>query len=462
MFSPFGIIKEETIMAGRYDRAFITLKQERGDYSINGKAAMGSSIIESKGHNGKVSMIVQNLKPRVLYRCYLIRVNNGKALGISLGTVPVDARGSGQVRKEVDARDVEGSGFPLEDFNVVALIVPRDKELIVPLAGYRKDDVKWKDSFTEYKPGTPRQRPAETPVMTDKAVEIPEAPMDTENIEEEPETPITNENAQEEPETPVTDENIQEEPEMPVTAETIEEAPETSDMAKDVQEEQDISASNENQWKHILIHDDAYIPDNTAELNKDNDSQDESQDLAKNDADGFTAEASEGKEPDIHEEFRAMIQRFNKELEELKYYTFLTEEEQEAYKAVTAEVNKKTTPDSLKDIFEIYESLSPFDHQSRPVKWVRITTKELKYLPVDYHLLMSSPFVASAYRQYQHLILGYVDDNWGRQYILGIPERYDPEYKTKTLRMGFNQFKCCENVRPQVGECGYWLMGIDV
>ena len=77
---------------------------------------------------------------------------------------------------------------------------------------------------------------------------------------------------------------------------------------------------------------------------------------------------------------------------------------------------------------------------------------------MDYYLYINNPFVLVAYYKNKHLILGknYQDNN----YILGLPDIYQPEYKVILSKLNFVQFKCCQDKKTTRGDYGYWLMPI--
>lgn len=103
----------------------------------------------------------------------------------------------------------------------------------------------------------------------------------------------------------------------------------------------------------------------------------------------------------------------------------------------------------------------PFQKQNRNVKWVRINLEEINYLPVDYFSYVSNPFILNAYKKYNHLVLGYVNDKLGENYYLGIPEMYEETFQKTANNYGFMQFKCCDDTKVKDGEYGYWLSKIN-
>ncbi len=105
-------------------------------------------------------------------------------------------------------------------------------------------------------------------------------------------------------------------------------------------------------------------------------------------------------------------------------------------------------------------SIKPFTRQSKPIEWIRISLIDAKHLPIDYKAFSGNGFVISAYNEYNHFILGRDTNGFSRQYILGIPGIYSTQRKTYCIKLGFTQFKCCDDINPTHGEFGYWLKSI--
>ncbi len=105
-------------------------------------------------------------------------------------------------------------------------------------------------------------------------------------------------------------------------------------------------------------------------------------------------------------------------------------------------------------------SIKPFTKQSKPIQWIRISLTDAKHLPIDYKAFSGNGFVISAYNEYNHFILGRDTNGFSRQYILGIPGIYSTQRKTYCIKLGFTQFKCCDDISPTHGEFGYWLKSI--
>jgi hypothetical protein len=110
--------------------------------------------------------------------------------------------------------------------------------------------------------------------------------------------------------------------------------------------------------------------------------------------------------------------------------------------------------DEVEAILKSHTHMKPFEKQNRQVQWVRISLDENLSLPNYICDLLSEPFVESAYRLYNHLILGTTADTGPKRYYIGVPALYDPKDKL----VGFRQFKTSENKDPILGDYGYWLI----
>ena len=132
-------------MPGIINRFFIPLIQDRLEYTLKDRQAFGKCIIEYSGNLGKLSATVQDLKPEVLYKLYLISSIDGTK--VCVGTVAIDGRGKGGLKWEFDPKNTGESNEDIGHFDVAAVVVPRDNEVISPLVGYRNEPVMWKNIF---------------------------------------------------------------------------------------------------------------------------------------------------------------------------------------------------------------------------------------------------------------------------------------------------------------------------
>ena len=149
----------------------------------------------------------------------------------------------------------------------------------------------------------------------------------------------------------------------------------------------------------------------------------------------------EPSDEDIHAAFKEVIQKFTREFEDFKA------EKVEAQQGETA----------LEQVFRGSLAMDPFKQQSRDVKWVRASMKDMGALPIQHWRYANHPFMVSSYCRYRHLIFGRTPD--GETY-LGVPDVYDDGMCPTARRLGFMQFKCCGGDTVSDGKYGYWLMYI--
>ncbi len=675
----------------QYSRVFITLKSDSTGYGINNRMPSGRSIIEIRGNTGKVSVLVQDMKPNIIYRVYIISVSDSSSRGLPIGIISVDNKGKGELRVELDPLNVNGYGIPLEEFNVVSVFTGGDKNSMTPLVGYKDEILRWKNNFIDLMKQAEKNEkennktnneknqipthnteqekpPIETPKIEEPSVnetptkelpveEVPaeklpleEAPIEEPPIEEAPseEPPIEEPTTKEAPtqEIPIeetssiemhtietnaseitfieyippestytndstttdTDSNSDKastplaqpnntgneksecdqdesaEKELPKTEiptipypdmethnlqQLTESAPEQQLISTPEKETAPENILNENggmntepknveiKSKEIPIYEtssissdiagikiikarrplqtnipehsdsnnmeqNTYIKNNKSNLkamekeeykptdwianaNKINEHNMNytihKEETVKNDifpnpilvdtnideydineqpkeniekeayaksSDFYGEDTKETSEQDklenIHETFKAMARKFNRELRELEYYKFLSEEDLQGLYNIGSKENVKATEannfkikDEIAFLFDNNATMVPFKKQNKPVKWVRISLKELALLPIDFWEFMNHPFIISSYKKNNHLILGMEEKTSSPAYFLGVPSIYESGYRLNANKLGFSQFKYCDEIKTGEGSHGYWL-----
>ncbi len=116
------------------------------------------------------------------------------------------------------------------------------------------------------------------------------------------------------------------------------------------------------------------------------------------------------------------------------------------------EINKYAAadmPDSVKYIFE-RDSVMPFEEDER--QWVYVNIRELSAVRGLWKF-MNDPFVIKGYYDYRHLILG----RKGNEYYLGVPCKYESEYKTDAYAQAFNECKGAGSGEPVRGKLCYYI-----
>ena len=135
-----------------YYKAFLTMKQERADYTKPnaGRESLGRCVIEARGKDGRISCYVQDIKPASQYKLFLIAAENGKSTGVCAGAVYVDLKGKGETRFTFNADDVFDSGIAVEKINIAAVLAGPKFELdpVAVLAGYKDEkNTAWRNNF---------------------------------------------------------------------------------------------------------------------------------------------------------------------------------------------------------------------------------------------------------------------------------------------------------------------------
>jgi hypothetical protein len=115
-------------------------------------------------------------------------------------------------------------------------------------------------------------------------------------------------------------------------------------------------------------------------------------------------------------------------------------------------------PDNAKieEIYKNAQKVTPFKDEAINISWARIVLADLISLPRLSYEWCTQPFITFAYYKYNHLLLG--KDNNLKQYYIGIPDIYHPDRRYVLSSEQIDKFVCCENVEPQIGEYGYWII----
>ncbi len=407
-----------------YSRNFITLKQERHGFNSSTKEPSGRCIIEIKDGKGKLSTYAQGLKQLQngeMYRVYLIAPKEAVSWGVPCGWLNIDQKGKGEVSLEFDPSDMSGSGIDIEDFKIVCVLVKKEgsqTEIVAPLVGYKDIPCIWKNNFKEYNSNEPTEISSKEDKQPASVVKLTTTPNPSyyDKI-------LGNNNYG----------NPTYTPEMPLeTEEPIEfpEIPEPTEMPEPL----DIPETSEPTLE-------LYEMDTKNELF-----------ASENDFYGDLSPSITKHDKPAHENFLEAVHQINSKVD-LSYYEMVT------YDPLTYSNSDKHHTNDLDHIMKNNTTLTPFANQNRDVKWVRITVDEIVTLPIDCWKYMNHPFIISASKKYNHLILGKFADNGKVKYVLGVPGEYNQAYKLHASKLGFKQFKPCENKNnPTATDYGYWLM----
>jgi len=111
----------------------------------------------------------------------------------------------------------------------------------------------------------------------------------------------------------------------------------------------------------------------------------------------------------------------------------------------------------LQNIFQNFSKIRPFKTHDDNEEWVRITPNELNFLPKAFAHLHNDMRTLTAYKKFNHLILG--RKNYG-EYIdiaFGMPSVYAAHHEEAVKASGFVGFQNCDCEKPIEGAHGYWL-----
>lgn len=456
------------VLARNYSRFFVTLKQERPDYCLDFRPVMGRCIIEIRNGKGKMMAYVQGLKPQVLYKLYLVACTDMTSDGVAVGSVQVDSSGKGELKCEFDPDNVNDTGYSIEKFNAVTLMVPKNGEIVAPLVGYFENPVMWKNNFTFFKhkdndsiaeskeevSDSKEEKNKDDLYSDDKlnkeSDEKSVADINEQDIEnDKPENEHKEENESVEQNNDNSESEILENNES-VVSESSDSQDEQNDNHLNVKEEGDTTESVEISQDESKTTDD----DNSDIGLFQKKVLNESVDSAKNNNEQNNNINSELSERFEHQDqFKDIVGRFKKELEELKYYTKM----QEKYNEQKPESFFDTGDNNIDYMFSHNAQMQPFRHPDNDTEWIRVSPHELSAFPGDFYKYINNPFVCSANKKYKHLIMGRKKKDGKWCYILGIPEKYVPSYKLDASFQKFNRFRCCDDNKPAKGSYGYWL-----
>ena len=124
-----------------YSRLFITMRVDAAGYGFGGRAPIGRCILEMRGSVLKAVLTVQDIKPNVNYKVYIVEKPNECGTppqGVQVGNIAVDAQGRGELRKEFDGAFAGKLYF--DEIGVVVLVVSKDAGNDTPLVGFVKDE----------------------------------------------------------------------------------------------------------------------------------------------------------------------------------------------------------------------------------------------------------------------------------------------------------------------------------
>lgn len=117
------------------------MKADSAGYGLGGRSPSGRCILEMRGSVCKAALTVQDIRPNVNYKAYIVEKDKGHGKaprGVTIGNVTVDAQGRGELKKEFDGA-FAGKLF-FDDVGVVALVASKASSSDTPLVGFENDN----------------------------------------------------------------------------------------------------------------------------------------------------------------------------------------------------------------------------------------------------------------------------------------------------------------------------------
>lgn len=412
-----------------YNRFFINLNQVDSNYAIKNKKIIGRCKIEKHGNFGQIYVWVQNLKSGK-YDFYLISKKTNSFHKNKIGEIKIDERGYGELNFNFDTNNSVNQNLNCEEINIVALTI-KDKILIVA-EGYKNNShMDWHDNFKNNFFEIESQIKNDDPVKKINSIEAEKNSV-VKNLDEKNNSDCEHKKNND-AETKFDENKICDDENKTKI---------TNDLSET---EKNVSNQNINQKNN---HD--------AQLDKNFDAEKNNGEKVKSDKNKiFDAEKKDESETNLNQNtdiFRIMAEKIKQELDDKRQTDFMTQKN-------LSKINYETKND-LDFLFEINQPIKPFETQKKEIDWVCLSLKEISFLPIDFWNLINHPFIFYAYLKNKHFILGREKNNQNK-FIFGVPDKYQPEYKTCMQKFGFQQFKSCHETKNIFDDDGYWLMSID-
>jgi len=388
-------------MSQNYQRHQIILTESSAEFTSKGKKALGKCVLEAKDEFGKVSFSVSNLRANVICNAYIVAAGSASSSAISIGRVIADEKGNSGIKWECNANDVEGSGLKLSDFNVAGLMILDSNVISAPVIGHRDREVAWKNNLKVFK----------------KSTEITQTTPqnDTEEIKEDE---------------PQSDTAVEAEQEMVAKPEP---------KASEPTEPAETNVSFESSISKIITLEKADIP--SLEF------------VEISEPEEFFETVEEGPAEKI---FKDVAMKINEKLNGVDKGP-LKEEPPAVERDVEILTMTKQTADGLENILRNCSKIRPFKDKDNDTQWVRITPGEIAFLPDGFKQLEKDYAVSSAYRKFNHLILGCKNYDDHLSISFGIPDIYSEVSMKSTDLLGFAGFFCCDSEEIKEGKHGYFL-----
>lgn len=461
----------------RYDRYFIILKQEIQGYGYDQREPTGYCKLEVRDGRGRVHTTVKGLKELSdgsVYKLYLLAEWKEKIIGVPAGCIGIDQYGKGEIKWEFDPDRVGGSDIPIERFHMMAVMVKHEKdtgrEIIAPLVGYRENEMVWRYKFEEYNRENLEvtERNPENHTDTEKEngflpISIPPVQQQEEVLEETRSDTIE----ADEVKASIQAEKDTEADEVYGTQKDFyshlgeeEILPQTAEEKTEMKIEAEIKTETKTETQADFIPATAKVIHSIEDLTEDEPREDAHhafQDIVKKFYDEFyTTEQFTYNVPSGLPQMQQVETPKGQE-KAAEEYEFLSAEDWNDLEHRAGSV-VEAAEDILVYMFRSNSAMSPFENQDENIEWIRISLKELSATSLSVWKYTTAPLVVSAYKKYKHLLLGMYKRKSIKRYVLGIPGVFEPAYKMRAAQMGFAQFECCQDKKPEAGDYGYWIL----
>ena len=427
-----------------YIRYFMPMISEATGYGFKGRQPAGRSIVEGRDSSYKLTIWAQDLKAETFYNAYLLFAEDGRYAGIAMGALQVDEKGKGEMRRDFD-QDVL-CGFGLTDIVAVVVLVKDAAGVVSPLCGYRDRPISWRHGFYEYVKTDMAYKNEDVPVaqlIAEPAEHTPPAESVIPTVAVISDVPVK-------PEDGIV-------PLQPVETEMMAPPDVTLNNQEPVLPEEEacrhIDESTGLPDESPALPDELQMPapSEEAPCQEEPASSEEWRMPAQHVAGSMPAAATRHSPPNLRSGLpqEEISQSFRVALDQLRADTL-------------AQAASHTQPHVYDAIFETREPIVPFQNQARETIWVSFNLSDQVPPPTNRPHLFEDPFVHTAIAEYEHLILGMTIDQGPRRYIIGVPGAYGNDARQRARKLGFTQFKTCNDSHPSWGELGYWLMFVTV
>jgi len=435
---------------------------EANGYGHKGRRPAGRSIVEERGHNGKLTVWVQDMRTETRYSVFMVFQDGRRYAGVAMGNLAVDEKGKGELRREFEHEEL--GSFILADVVAVAVIAKDSAGVVSPLCGYKDEPVSWRHGFYEYsvtaKVVNVKHEAAPVHVETPPVAKVLPSATEVTAVEEVVEDRLLAEEA----------DMLQKKPVAQVAVNT---PPPMHDFAPE----------DEMPEKSAAPAVTAKVPESisTEPATTTNESPELTTTISMELPGPITPLATETPEPTTTETPRptppavptspspAPQQGYTPPYDPapVTQHTKATKKEiAESFRMALDQLHADTiqrstpAPQSLEELFAIKECVTPFKRQSRKTTWVKFDLSDQVPPPTNKPHLFKDPFIQAALAKHGHLLLGMTVAPGAKHYIIGVPDNPTQDSRQKARRLGFTQFKRHDDSNPKKDEPGYWLMFI--